>query len=87
MLARPIIALEIGLNPYDVRRTCDRKKDGDLCYKEMEWIETFMNTPSVKEELGASSKLQFQSCNLQVSSTLSRSKKSSLNDGRLIKHS
>lgn len=33
-----------GLNPYDVRRPCDREgKDGPLCYPEMTWIETYMN--------------------------------------------
>lgn len=24
---------QLGLNPYDVRQSCDREKDGDLCYK------------------------------------------------------
>jgi len=23
--------MALGLNPYDVRRTCDRQKDGQLC--------------------------------------------------------
>jgi len=56
----------LGLNPYDVRRTCDREKDGDLCYKQMEWIDTYLNKPDVKKSLGVSSSMQFQSCNLDV---------------------
>jgi carboxypeptidase C (cathepsin A) len=57
----------MGLNPYDVRRECDRERDGQLCYREMGWIDTYMNTLSVKEELGASPKVEFASCNLEVS--------------------
>jgi cathepsin A (carboxypeptidase C) len=30
---------ETGLNLYDVRKTCDRQKDGSLCYREMTWID------------------------------------------------
>jgi hypothetical protein len=28
--SRADLAAETGLNPYDVRKTCDRSKDGDL---------------------------------------------------------
>jgi len=52
---------QMGLNPYDVRRTCDRSKDGDLCYKEMGWIDTYLNKPEVKKALGVVSDLEFQS--------------------------
>ena len=41
---------QLGLNMYDVRRTCDRspEKDGPLCYKEMGWMETYLNQPDIK---------------------------------------
>ncbi|TRM61781.1 Alpha/Beta hydrolase protein [Schizophyllum amplum] len=57
---------ETGLNPYDVRRTCDRQKDGDLCYKEMTWIDTWMNQPKTKAALGVNPALDFASCNMEV---------------------
>ncbi|TIB75548.1 peptidase S10, serine carboxypeptidase [Wallemia mellicola] len=57
---------QLGLNPYDVRKTCDRKKDGDLCYKQMGWIETYLNQPEVKKELGVPKFVEFESCNFDV---------------------
>ncbi|EKM61756.1 uncharacterized protein PHACADRAFT_248586 [Phanerochaete carnosa HHB-10118-sp] len=57
---------QLGLNLYDVRRKCDRSKDGDLCYKQMDWIETWMNNPKNKRALGANPDLDFQSCNMEV---------------------
>ncbi|KAJ3554633.1 hypothetical protein NM688_g3005 [Phlebia brevispora] len=57
---------QLGLNLYDVRKKCDRSKDGDLCYKQMTWIDTWMNTPSVKRALGVNAQLEFQSCNMDV---------------------
>ncbi|KAF8521571.1 carboxypeptidase C [Hysterangium stoloniferum] len=56
----------LGLNPYDVRRTCDPQKDGQLCYKEMSWIDVYLNKPEVKKALGAPEDLTFQSCNMEV---------------------
>ena len=53
--------MALGLNPYDVRRTCDRQKDGQLCYKQMKWIDTYLNKPEVKKELGAVSTKTFES--------------------------
>ncbi|GFZ51462.1 carboxypeptidase C [Saitozyma sp. JCM 24511] len=59
---------ELGLNMYDVRRKCDKSKDkdGPLCYKEMGWMETYLNKPEVKKQLGAPSDITFQSCNMQI---------------------
>ena len=37
---------------YDVRKKCDKSKDGDLCYREMNWIDTWMNEPKHMEALG-----------------------------------
>jgi hypothetical protein len=51
----------LGFNPYDVRRKCDMEKDGSLCYKEMTWIDVYLNKPEVKKTLGASESLTFQS--------------------------
>ncbi|KAL4068599.1 Alpha/Beta hydrolase protein [Scleroderma yunnanense] len=55
-----------GLNPYDARRACNPDEDGPLCYKQMGWIETYMNDPKVKAALGVSPQRQFSSCNMGV---------------------
>ncbi|EGO03578.1 hypothetical protein SERLA73DRAFT_175099 [Serpula lacrymans var. lacrymans S7.3] len=55
-----------GLNPYDARRKCDRETDGPLCYKQMGWIETWMNDPEVKAALGVNPQRSFESCNMAV---------------------
>ncbi|KAH7089319.1 Alpha/Beta hydrolase protein [Auriculariales sp. MPI-PUGE-AT-0066] len=57
----------LGLNPYDVRRKCDRNgEDGQLCYKIMDHIDEFLNREDVKKELGAEGDIKFQSCNMEV---------------------
>lgn len=38
----------------------------NLCYDEMDWIETWMNTPETKKALGVDPGQQFQSCNMQI---------------------
>ena len=55
-----------GRNPYDVRRKCDPREDGQLCYRQMGWIETWMNDPANKRALGVNPDIDFQSCNMQV---------------------
>ena len=60
------MSLELGLNVYDVRRTCDRRVDGPLCYKGLEWVQTWMNDPAVKKELGVQPSLTFESCSTEV---------------------
>ncbi|WWC64204.1 uncharacterized protein I303_106812 [Kwoniella dejecticola CBS 10117] len=59
---------QLGLNMYDVRKTCDKSpdKDGQLCYKEMGWMETYLNKPEIKAQLGAPESITFQSCNMQI---------------------
>ncbi|KAI0094232.1 Alpha/Beta hydrolase protein [Irpex rosettiformis] len=57
---------QLGLNVYDVRKKCDRSKDGDLCYKQMTWIDVWMNQASNKKALGVPSDLKFTSCNMDV---------------------
>lgn len=56
----------MGFNPYDLRRKCDRAKDGDLCYEQLKWIETYMNEPKNKAALGVNPDLTFASCNTNV---------------------
>jgi len=51
---------------YDVRRKCDRSKDGPLCYKELVWTETWLNDPKTKAALGADPSKTFESCNMKV---------------------
>ncbi|EIM83602.1 serine carboxypeptidase [Stereum hirsutum FP-91666 SS1] len=55
-----------GLNLYDLRRKCDRAKDGNLCYREMGWVETWMNDPKNKAALGVNPDRTFESCNMEV---------------------
>ncbi|KAG7086424.1 hypothetical protein E1B28_002378 [Marasmius oreades] len=58
--------IQTGLNPYDVRKKCDRARDGDLCYKQMGWIDVWMNDLKNKVPLGANPQKTFQSCNMDV---------------------
>ncbi|OAX40538.1 hypothetical protein K503DRAFT_601654 [Rhizopogon vinicolor AM-OR11-026] len=55
-----------GLNPYDARIQCDREKDGPLCYRQMGWIESYLNEPEVKAALGVNPQLNFESCNMAI---------------------
>ena len=57
---------QLGLNPYDVRRKCDKDEDGPLCYREMGYIEEFLNLPETKKALGAEEGIKFESCNMEV---------------------
>ncbi|KAG8993533.1 hypothetical protein FRB94_010711 [Tulasnella sp. JGI-2019a] len=59
---------QLGLNPYDTRRKCDRRedKDGPLCYPQMADIETYLNNKTIKNELGVASSTEFASCNMNV---------------------
>ncbi|WFD30147.1 carboxypeptidase C [Malassezia sp. CBS 17886] len=59
-------AQQSGVNLYDVRLKCDREADGDLCYREMGWMETLMNEAGVKEQLGVPPSVEFKSCNMGV---------------------
>ncbi|KII83244.1 hypothetical protein PLICRDRAFT_455809 [Plicaturopsis crispa FD-325 SS-3] len=58
--------MQLGLNPYDVRRKCNKDEDGDLCYKQMNWIDTWMNIPANKLALGVDPARKFASCNMEV---------------------
>jgi hypothetical protein len=55
-----------NINPYDVRAPCDKEKNGNLCYAQMGWVDTYLNQPSVKAELGVSPERKFATCNMDV---------------------
>jgi cathepsin A (carboxypeptidase C) len=75
---------ETGLNPYDVRKKCDRSKDGDLCYKQMEWIETWMNNRVNKVALGVNPNMDFQACNMEVNQAFTMQGDSAHNSALLL---
>jgi len=58
--------VESGLNPYDARRKCDPEENGSLCYKEMLWVDEWLNDPSNKLELGVDPSRKFESCNYKI---------------------
>ena len=78
------LSVESGRNIYDVRRSCDRSKDGDLCYKELQWIETWMNLPATKRALGVNPDIDFQSCNMQVNQAFAMQGDGARNRAKLL---
>ncbi|KAI6032459.1 Alpha/Beta hydrolase protein [Pisolithus marmoratus] len=55
-----------GLNPYDARHVCYHKEDDSFCYKQMFWIDKYMNTPAVKAAVGVAPQRVFRACNRGV---------------------
>ncbi|KAG0706689.1 peptidase S10 serine carboxypeptidase [Suillus ampliporus] len=55
-----------GYNYYDARKKCSEKEDGSLCYKEVQWIEKWLNVAEHKATLGVDSGFEFTSCNIPV---------------------
>lgn len=49
-----------------MRKKCNREEDGSLCYKEMVWLDTWMNIDENKKMLGVDPSRKFDSCNMQV---------------------
>jgi hypothetical protein len=47
-------------------RTCNKEKDGDLCYSEMEWVQVWLNKEEIKKELGAAKQVEFKNCNMEM---------------------
>ncbi|KZT00989.1 carboxypeptidase C [Laetiporus sulphureus 93-53] len=76
--------VQLGYNPYDVRRKCDRTKDGDLCYRQMSWIDTWMNQPAVKKALGVDPSREFESCNMQVNQAFALQGDGAHNSAKLL---
>lgn len=52
-----------GLNVYDIRSRCE--DTNNLCYKDMGWIQSYMNKQEVLDALGSEVK-NFESCNFNV---------------------
>lgn len=77
-------AQDLGVNLYDVRRRCDRERDGDLCYPEMDWIETLMNKPEIKKQLGVPASIDFQSCNMELNQQFMMQGDSLVNSAELL---
>jgi cathepsin A (carboxypeptidase C) len=67
MAAELFMFSELGLNPYDVRRKCDHRIDGPLCYRYIGWIETWTTERANKVALGANPDHDFEACNNVVS--------------------
>lgn len=54
-----------GLNVYDIRSTCEA---GGLCYKDLEYIDAYLNQDFVKEALGVDPSVieKYESCNFEI---------------------
>lgn len=75
---------DLGVNMYDVRMKCDREVDGDLCYPQMGYIETLMNKPAIKKQLGVPSSVEFQSCNMELNQQFMMQGDSMVNSAALL---
>lgn len=51
-----------GRNVYDIRTMCE---GSSLCYKDLEYIDNYLNLPEVKKALGAEVD-EYQSCNFDI---------------------
>lgn len=51
-----------GLNVYDIRSKCET---GGLCYKQLEYIDNYLNQDWVKEAIGAETD-NYESCNMDI---------------------
>ncbi|CAH7682581.1 carboxypeptidase Y [Phakopsora pachyrhizi] len=54
-----------GLNQYDIRQRCP---SGGLCYPEPGWIQSYLNKPDVKHDLGVKPERTYLACNSDVQS-------------------
>ncbi|KAF9009563.1 carboxypeptidase C [Cyathus striatus] len=81
-LMGPII--QTGLNPYDVRIPCDREKNGQLCYGQMNWIDEYLNVPANKAALGVDPTKNFESCNMEVNQAFSLNGDGAHNSAKLL---
>ncbi|KAH7924777.1 peptidase S10 serine carboxypeptidase [Leucogyrophana mollusca] len=55
-----------GHNIYDARKKCSEEEEGQLCYREIQWIEKWMNDPEHKAALGVDPALKFDACNIPL---------------------
>ncbi|EJD54382.1 serine carboxypeptidase [Auricularia subglabra TFB-10046 SS5] len=75
---------KLGLNPYDVRRPCDREGHGNMCYPELGWIETFLNQPDTKRAVGAKQDITFKSCNPEIAQNFAQQGDTMRNSAALL---
>ena len=54
---------QTGRNVYDIRGPCE--DSSNLCYKEMGWIQEYLNKPAVMKALGAEVQ-SYESCNFDI---------------------
>lgn len=59
------------VNVYDLTKKCDPEAKG-LCYKAMNYPETWLQQDHVKQALGVDTKIQFQTCNGMVNGLFQR---------------
>ncbi|AOW00857.1 Alpha/Beta hydrolase protein [Yarrowia lipolytica] len=52
-----------GLNVYDIRKECD--SGTSLCYKDLEYIDKYLNQPEVMEAVGAQVS-EYEGCNFDI---------------------
>ncbi|EIW87420.1 peptidase S10 serine carboxypeptidase [Coniophora puteana RWD-64-598 SS2] len=57
-----------GHNMYDARKKCEPEENGDLCYKGLQYVEKWMNSPAVQAELGVdpAAPAEYKTCNVAV---------------------
>ena len=64
-LTLAVVYTATGLNPYDLRIPCEDNQP--LCYPEMPWIQEWMNSPTIKRQLGVdNAQTKFLNCNMTV---------------------
>ncbi|KAH8915562.1 peptidase S10 serine carboxypeptidase [Atractiella rhizophila] len=61
--------MELHINPYDIRKTCDMNKGIEDCAQGLHSVNAFLNKPGTKKELGVPDHVTFTSCNLEVGMT------------------
>ncbi|KIL59541.1 hypothetical protein M378DRAFT_169205 [Amanita muscaria Koide BX008] len=60
---------QTGLNPYDISKPCEGPIEDTLCYPATKYIASYLDQPSVREQLGVDpvlSSLNFSSCDMDV---------------------
>ncbi|KAJ6520940.1 hypothetical protein B0H19DRAFT_1277831 [Mycena capillaripes] len=55
----------IGVNTNDVRQKCDKTKQA-ACWKEVPWIEAYMNSPHIRDAIGAAPNRTFLDINTKI---------------------
>ncbi|KAK7060114.1 hypothetical protein VNI00_000878 [Paramarasmius palmivorus] len=80
-LMEPVSTL--GLNPYDIRKKC-QYNENDICYKEAQWIEKWMNTPTNKAALGVAPERNYTAINMRVNHDFAATGEMAFNHASLL---